>query len=191
MSEVNQTITEVLEAKRMVRAAKRMRRVKASRCFREAASLARDSGLHLVRHSESHYALRRKGKFEWLLNIYPGNLRLMPDKKKRTPPELDLPDIWGLLDVVKSATRIRVPRDTRKPFTRHEAAQAPERPTYRREIVSSTGQEPQVGDFDTLTFCRTHGEVVRQLTEEDLKTWSELDTPEFADFAATMAELPY
>jgi len=146
-----------------------VRRILAGGGFGEAKKLAKSVGLVLVKHSPVHYALRQKGKGGWILNIYPGNRRLYHDRKRPKPPYLDLPEKWTLRDVVAAAASQGV-------FSRKVAQTAPQTPPER---------SPEVGDFDIATFCKTHGAVVRQLTEDDISDLSELETPEFAAFDAT------
>lgn len=73
----------------------------------EAARLAADAGLTLIRQTEVHYQLYPKG-CRWLLNIYPSNRRLYRDPNKpEKVPFLRIPDRWTLLDVVRAACEKR------------------------------------------------------------------------------------
>lgn len=77
------------------------RRDEAERDFPAAEEIACMHGMNLVRRSDHHYQLSHVNG--WLQNIYPGNQRLYWDRNKPKPPFLQLPDEWGLVDVVKAA----------------------------------------------------------------------------------------
>ena len=81
---------------------RRARATVASQEFPKAFYLASEKGLRLTQRSDIHYQLYSPDA-EWLLNIYPSNRRLYHDRNKSTPPYLQLPDDWTLLDVVNAA----------------------------------------------------------------------------------------
>lgn len=77
--------------------------------FGQAQRDAARAGLVLIRRSQAHYQLRAPEG--WLINIYPGNGRLYPDKKRPKPPFLRVPPIWTLADVVAAAVKQRTPKE--------------------------------------------------------------------------------
>jgi len=75
------------------------RRLLAAEDFPELEKLAKNAGVMLLKHSDSHYSLRTE---DWRLNIYPGNLRLHRDRgPERIAETLPLPEVWSLSDVVR------------------------------------------------------------------------------------------
>lgn len=79
------------------------RRARATLEFFEARDFCIDRGMDLRKNSDTHYSLFGDG---WLLDIYPGNQRLYrPENREPRAPFLELPNEWGLLDVVKAATK--------------------------------------------------------------------------------------
>ena len=88
------------EMKRERRRQGMLRRKDAGFDFPRAAALARRNGLRLICHNETHYQLRGG---EWLINLYPGNQRILADRQKDRAPYLDLPDPWTLVDAVEAA----------------------------------------------------------------------------------------
>ena len=79
------------------------RRDSASDGYEAARDEARRLGLELLRHSPSHYSLRKPGA-GYDLAIYPGNRRLYGVVKHgRRPPRIDVGADWTLADVVRAA----------------------------------------------------------------------------------------
>jgi energy-coupling factor transporter ATP-binding protein EcfA2 len=69
--------------------------------YKEAEEMARDAGLTLIRHTESHYSLRSAA---WHKDIFPGTYRISaPMGKDIGPSTENLPFSWTLLDVVKES----------------------------------------------------------------------------------------
>ena len=88
-------------------------RLRAESDFPEARRRLRAAELFLVRYSAMHYALRGHGeKSSWLLNIYPGNRRIL--KGVGSPPYLKLPAEWTLLDVADAAIKLKEKRSERE-----------------------------------------------------------------------------
>ena len=77
------------------------RRDFAAAAFPVVSRYAWEYDLRLRRFTESHYQLSPMD-WSWILNIYPGNRRLYSDRTK-VAPYLNVPDNWGLMDVVKAA----------------------------------------------------------------------------------------
>lgn len=77
------------------------RRSRAAAEWRQLAGECEPFGVRLRRRTEAHYQLSGKG---WLLDLYPGNLRVI----KTTWPYgyLKLPDEWTLGDVVKAVAGV-------------------------------------------------------------------------------------
>lgn len=73
----------------------------AKRDFKEAAILAAQHGMTLTRHNDGvQYNLSTSA---WVIQLYPGNLRIYSPKKKRGP-YLDLAGkCWNLVAAVKAA----------------------------------------------------------------------------------------
>lgn len=86
----------------MQNAAKAQRRQDAKSDFPAACALAREHGMELLRHTDSHYSLRTA---EWTLHLYPGNRRVYGDRgSAKRPPYLGLPaDGWTLTQAVQAA----------------------------------------------------------------------------------------
>jgi hypothetical protein len=81
------------------------RRQRADDQFPRASALASGAGLHLCKRSEQHYQL---SSHDWLLDVYPGNHRLLRPKPggkhPKKAPFLDVPyGAWTLMDVVEAA----------------------------------------------------------------------------------------
>jgi hypothetical protein len=83
----------------------RRRRTGADDEFVDIRSMASSAGLTLKRCSDAHYQLR-KGRL-WLLNLYPGNQRIVRDKSwPCVAPQLDLgDDDWDLKAVVLAVVK--------------------------------------------------------------------------------------
>ncbi len=71
-----------------------------STIYSSARALAARHGLHLIRHSEFHYSIRKEGEF--IINLWPGNQRVKADQNRGAAPFLKLPREWNLLHVVES-----------------------------------------------------------------------------------------
>jgi hypothetical protein len=67
--------------------------------WREAARIAEQHGLKLIRHSDVHYKLRGDG---WEVELYPGNQRIWSNPQKRGP-YLAVRRPWTLMDAVRAA----------------------------------------------------------------------------------------
>jgi hypothetical protein len=80
-------------------------RSKSALVFEEAKELAETNGLVLRNHSEAHYQLKSENA-GWLINVYPGNQRLLACQNRPKPPFLKMPCDWTVLDVVKVALGI-------------------------------------------------------------------------------------
>lgn len=78
------------------------RRSLASSDFEEAEKLARSLGFNLLRRSDTHYQIEPVSR-AWLINLYPGNGRIMRDRGRGPAPFLRVPAPWSLLDVVEAA----------------------------------------------------------------------------------------
>lgn len=83
------------------------RRSEAGNEFDLAEQFAAANGLKLLQRSEQHYQLIGP---DWLLDVYPGNLRLYrPRPGTRHPkraPYLRVPIDWDLVDVVRAAIEV-------------------------------------------------------------------------------------
>ena len=86
--------TDYREVGRYVREENRQ---KSLAVFAESTNLAELHGLTLRRLSDVHYQLSNGG---WLLNIYPGNQRIMCDKNKGRAPWVNVDSPWTVLDIV-------------------------------------------------------------------------------------------
>lgn len=69
--------------------------------FPDAAQLAKDGGLVLVKHTDVHYQIRPRDD-SWIINIYPSNRRIYSPPDRRGP-YLQLRSEWDLIDVVIAA----------------------------------------------------------------------------------------
>lgn len=119
----------------------RSRRAMSAAEFPEAARVAAERGLRLIRHDDAHYALRKDGA--WLLNLYPGNQRLYYDRAwPQKPPYLHVPSPWSLLDCVRAASGEEI----------EGADDEPGRKNY--DVACEVcGQVPTVGDTGLCGPC--------------------------------------
>jgi hypothetical protein len=99
-------IGDVFKDLRRIRSRDAMgRRERADRDFGEAHRLAQQAGLFLHKCSPTQYQLSvcNRPASGWLINVYPGNLRIYADPHRPRAPYLRLPDDWGLIDIVRTA----------------------------------------------------------------------------------------
>lgn len=93
-------------SKQARKAEKRARRAVSEKQFPDALRIAEECGLTLRGISPVHYQLIGPGEGNWILNIYPGNLRLADDRLRPPAPRLELPDQWTLIDVVHATAQV-------------------------------------------------------------------------------------
>lgn len=75
----------------------------AVRDYPAARERAAALGLDLRQHEDWHYTLRHPDG--WLLTVHAHNRRILPERNRLPYPWLDLPNGWGLREMVKAAAK--------------------------------------------------------------------------------------
>lgn len=129
-------ISETYDCLRQVRTAeKRARRDKASIDFPLVAQAASAVGIRVVAHGDIHYQFRCPGGV--LLDVYPSNQRICRDQNHSQAPHLDLPDVWGLADVLRALSGGTVKVETIDDLVRERDELQAELARLRESIKSS------------------------------------------------------
>ena len=89
------------------------RRDRATSEYTKAWVAAEAGGFRLCKNSETHYTLKKKAG--WSLQVYPGNQRIYRQPGSGAPHP-DLPQQWGLIDVVRAALEADGPTEPKGEF---------------------------------------------------------------------------
>lgn len=82
--------------------------------FDEAKAMAESNGMALIRHSKTHFQLRRE---RWIINLYPTTGTIYHDRNK-PGPSIVVSKNWTLLEVVQHVVNAEMQNATEADWLR-------------------------------------------------------------------------